>query len=146
MKAPKKALLEKINVEDINILVPTLVKMFKLKSSKDKILKTKDIVTFFNNKKSELGLKTSFNTQRLQKLINYIRVNSILPIITTSTGYYSSFDKQDILETIAQFDGRIEAMIAAREGMRYIITQEKTKEVKTIEVDALGFEWEVKKK
>jgi len=74
MKAPKKALLEKINVEDINILVPTLVKMFKLKSSKDKILKTKDIVTFFNNKKIELGLKTSFNTQRLQKLINYIRV------------------------------------------------------------------------
>jgi len=146
MKAPKKALLEKINVEDINILVPTLVKMFKLKSSKDKILKTKDIVTFFNNKKIELGLKTSFNTQRLQKLINYIRVNSILPIITTSTGYYSSFDKEDILETIAQFDGRIEAMIAAREGMRYIITQEKTKEVKVIEVDCLGFEWEVKKK
>ena len=90
-------------------------------------------------------MKSSFNSQRLQKLINYIRVNSILPIITTSTGYYSSFDKEDILDTIAQFDGRIEAMIAAREGMRYIITQEKVKEVKKVEVDALGFEWEVKK-
>ena len=125
----RKPLLEKMTSEDIEIIVPIIIKMFKLKSNKDTILKTKNIVTFINTKKKILGFKTAFNSQRLQKVVNYIRTNSLLPIISTSTGYYYSFDRQDILEMILNFESRIEAMVLAKEGLRYIITQEKVKEL-----------------
>ena len=133
--------LEKMTMEDVNILLPLLIKMFKLKSSKDKVLKTRDIVTFFNNKRNEIGLKTQMTTQRLQKLINYIRCNSLLPIISTSSGYYYSMDNKDIMETILNFESRIEAMKAAVEGMRYIITENKLKDLQKQEECSLGFTW-----
>jgi len=133
--------LEKMTMEDVNILLPLLIKMFKLKSSKDKVLKTRDIVTFVNNKRNEIGLKTQMTTQRLQKLINYIRCNSLLPIISTSSGYYYSMDNKDIMETILNFESRIEAMKAAVEGMRYIITENKLKDLQKQEECSLGFTW-----
>lgn len=133
--------LEKMTMEDVNILLPILIKMFKTKSSKEKVLKTRDIVTFFNNKRNEIGLKTQMTTQRLQKLINYIRCNSLLPIISTSSGYYYSMDNKDIMETILNFESRIEAMKAAVEGMRYIITENKLKDLQKQEECSLGFTW-----
>lgn len=138
----KQPLLDKMTLEDVNILTPLIIKMFTLKSSKDKILKTRQILDFINNKKTELGIINVMTSQRLQKIINYIRVNSLLPIISTSTGYYSSYDREDIMIMIEQFRGRIAAMQAAEDGMMYIITQQKIKEVKRREECSLGFIWD----
>lgn len=142
MKTTRKPLIDKLNIDDVNVLTPLLVKMFKQKSSKDNVLSTKKIVTFFTDKKNEIGFSGAFTTQRLQKLVNYIRVNSILPIIATSHGYYCSNDVEDIMEMINQFQGRIDAMKAAQEGLRYIITENKMKEVKRVEECSLGFQWQ----
>lgn len=134
----RKPLLDKLNSDDINILIPLLVKMFKAKSSKDNVLQTKKITTFFTEKKSQLQFSGTFTSQRLQKLVNYIRVNSILPIIATSHGYYYSEDPQDIRDMIEQFESRIEAMKAAQEGLKYILEEKKMKNVETC---ILGLEW-----
>lgn len=134
-------LLDKMNMDDINILVPLLVKMFQKKSSKDNVLSTKTITTFFTDKRNTIGFTGAFSSQRLQKLVNYIRVNSILPIISTNNGYYYSEDRQDIMDMIENFQGRIDAMKAAQSGLQYIITEQKIKDAKKVEECSLGFMW-----
>jgi len=141
-KQTRKPLIDKLNSDDINILVPLLVKMFVNKTNKDNILSTRKITTFFTDKKTQIGYTGAFTTQRLQKLVNYIRVNSILPVISTNNGYYFSEDKQDIMEMIMNFEGRIAAMKAAADGLRYIVTEQKLKDVKKVEECSLGFTWE----
>lgn len=140
-KQTKKPLLDKLNSDDINILIPLLVKMFKAKSSKDNVLQTRKITTFFTEKKQQLQFSGAFTSQRLQKLVNYIRVNSILPIISSNNGYFYSEDKEDIMEMILNFEGRINAMKAAAEGLRYIVTEQKLKDAKKVETCALGLDW-----
>lgn len=141
MKPTKKPLLDKMNKDDINILAPMLIKLFKAKSSKDNVLQTKKITTFFSNKKIEIGFSGTFTSQRLQKIVNYIRVNSLAPVISSSHGYYYSNDRQDIMEMIVQFEGRIQAMKAAMEGLRYIVTEQQIKDAKKAEECSLGFLW-----
>lgn len=141
VKPSRKPLLDKMNSDDINILVPLLVKMFVNKTSKDNVLSTRKITTFFTDKKQTIGFTGAFTTQRLQKLVNYIRVNSILPVISSNNGYYYSEDKQDIMEMIMNFEGRINAMKAAADGLRYIVTEQKLKDQKKVETCSLGLDW-----
>lgn len=136
-----KPLLDKLNKDDINILAPLLVKMFIAKTSKDQPLQTRKITTFFTEKKTQIGFTGAFTTQRLQKLVNYIRVNSILPVISSNNGYYYSEDKQDIMEMILNFEGRIAAMKAAMEGLKYIVTEQKLKDQQKVETCMLGIDW-----
>lgn len=141
IKTSRKPLLDKMNSDDINILVPLLVKMFVNKTSKDNVLSTRKITTFFTDKKQTIGFTGALTTQRLQKLVNYIRVNSILPVISSNNGYYYSEDKQDIMEMIMNFEGRINAMKAAADGLRYIVTEQKLKDQKKVETCSLGLDW-----
>ncbi len=63
-----------------------------------------------------------FSEVRLRKIINYIRSNSILPVIATSEGYYTATDKQDLQDQINGLNERANAIKNAAKGLeRFLI-------------------------
>ena len=59
--------------------------------------------------------------ERLRKIINYIRSNSLLPIIGTSRGYYTSNDKDEILKQINSLNERANSIQQCAEGLQRFI-------------------------
>nr|DAI42416.1 MAG TPA: hypothetical protein [Caudoviricetes sp.] len=55
---------------------------------------------------------------RIRKIINHIRVNNIIPcLIATSSGYYISYDKEELNDYIDSLIGRRDAINAVIEAM-----------------------------
>jgi len=82
-------------------IVPLLIRGFKNYTEKNPI-KEPDIVKRFNDRNSEVKL----TGVRLRKIVNYIRVNGLLPLIATSKGYYVSYNKEIILSQIKSLNQR----------------------------------------
>jgi hypothetical protein len=59
---------------------------------------------------------------RLRKIVNHIRQNAILPVIATSKGYYTADCAQDVLSQIKSLQDRIDAIEAAKNGLRKFVT------------------------
>lgn len=55
---------------------------------------------------------------RLRKITNYIRSNGILPIIATSSGYFTSYDKSEIELQIRSLNERADAIRNSAEGLK----------------------------
>lgn len=71
------------------------------------------------NKVYKLSFK--FNDARLRKIINYYRVNSILPILSSKKGYYCSNDVNDIMECCSSLTQRLTSISDCVIGLqRYI--------------------------
>jgi len=51
-------------------------------------------------------------------MVNFIRVNSLIPLIATSEGYFVSYDKEEIMKEIKSMDERASAIIGAANGLR----------------------------
>ena len=92
-------------------LVPIMVASFKTKNINNPI-KAADIISSMKAN----GYKMS--GPRLRKICNYIRTNSLLPLIATSKGYYVSYDKQQILDQIQSLQERADAIKNCALGMR----------------------------
>ena len=113
------------NFEEITIeltdeekrLIPILIDGFK-RRSKDNSIKAPDIITKINDGKERLGLKKKLSEPRLRKLCNYIRSNSLLPLIATSNGYYCSYDKTEIEAQIISLQERADAIYNSAKGLR----------------------------
>ena len=54
---------------------------------------------------------------RLRKIINHIRMTSKLPVLANNAGYYVSFDKEDIIESILSLRVRAQSINAASNGL-----------------------------
>lgn len=58
---------------------------------------------------------------RLRKIVNFIRSNSMLPVIATSKGYYTASNREELLDQIKSLDDRINAICSARDGLMKFI-------------------------
>ena len=113
---------EKLSKEDEK-LIPIIIKILS-KTSKNHTIYGKEIVKGIVDRKSKLEIK-SFSEIRLRKIVNYLRVYQILPVITNKDGYFVSYDKEDIIEMCVSLDSRAESIKAAADGLRMIAVNEK---------------------
>lgn len=54
---------------------------------------------------------------RVRKIISYIRRNSVAPILASSSGYYLSYNIDEIKRQIISLDDRIAGIRSARDGL-----------------------------
>jgi len=134
--------LEKLNDEEIAFL-PTLKRVL-LKTNPKKPLYAKDIVRGVNKRREDgltnYCLTKPFTEARLRKMVNYFRCTATLPVISTSNGYYVSYERDEIIAMIKSLRARADAIYAASDGMGYILKQKDIVDSNT-EIDVFGFEW-----
>jgi hypothetical protein len=134
--------LEKLNDEEINFL-PTLKRVL-LKTNPKKPLYAKDIVRGVNKRREDgltnYCLTKPFTEARLRKMVNYFRCTATLPVISTSNGYYVSYERDEIIAMIKSLRARADAIYGASDGMDYILKQKDIVDGNT-EIDVFGFEW-----
>lgn len=80
-------------------------------------IKEPEIVARFNERNNGLKL----NAVRLRKLVNYIRSNSLLPLIATSKGYYVSNNKKVIESQIKSLEQRANSILNCSNGLKAFI-------------------------
>lgn len=118
MKAKKmKPLLPELTQEEKDIILPTLIRALKLRTSDARHIKGPKIIEWFRENKEQIGYKSSFHNARLMKLINHIRVNGIVPICSTHDGYWITRDPESIREMIQSFKNRVASQQAAIQGL-----------------------------
>lgn len=108
-----------LNAEELQ-LANALIKHFKARS-KEKPVQAKEIVDGVN-KVFKLSFK--FSDVRLRKIVNYYRVNSIIPILSNSKGYYVSYDITEIRSNIESLTQRATSILDCSFGLEKIIKQE----------------------
>lgn len=136
-----KPLLKPLTQEEKIILLPLLIRFFREKTSEKNHAKAKDIIRRFNDKKSQIGFKSAFNISRFMKLVNYIRAQKMLKLVSCNTGYYISFDPDSVEECGHSLMNRIESIRAAANGM-FEMAAEMRHEMSMIETCPLGFTWD----
>lgn len=104
--------------EELNVILPMLVKLFK-RTSRGKSITADKIVKGMNRKRVEDGkFKSVFTEAMLRRITNHIRTNGILPLIADIKGYYLSDDINDIDAQIQSLEDRIAGMRSAINGLR----------------------------
>lgn len=98
-----------------------LIRGFKTKTP-DNPIKEKEIIQKINSQLDELGLKRKLTGARLRKIVNHIRVNSMLPLIATSRGYYCSTDRIEIEKQILSMHERANSIINAAKGLQKMVS------------------------
>lgn len=61
--------------------------------------------------------ENQFNPSTLREAINYVRSKGLLPVISTSKGYWISYDKREIFKTILSLRSRAKSINAAADGL-----------------------------
>lgn len=102
--------------EEEKILIPILVNGFKSHSKKDPV-KAPDIVRKINLYLKKKEYKIKMTEVRLRKCCNYIRSNSLIPLIATSAGYYVSYEPAEIEAQITSLRERANSINRCAEGM-----------------------------
>ena len=102
-------------------LAVRLAPFLKTKTKENPVL-AKQIIDGVNEK---WNLKPKLNDARLRKIINYYRVQSILPIISTSKGYYVSYEEDEINLMIQSLTQRANSIIQASFGMGKLLKKIK---------------------
>jgi hypothetical protein len=113
---------EELNEEE-RMLANRLISAFS-KRSKNNPVTANEIVTGVNK---NMKLTQKFSDRRLRKIINHYRVNAILPIISTSKGYYVSYDENEIEGMIISLTQRANSILEGCFGMQRILNEEKLK-------------------
>jgi len=65
------------------------------------------------------------NEPRLRKCINFIRSNSLLPVIATSFGYYVSYDEKELSDQIKSLTERANSIFDCVRGLDKILKEIK---------------------
>ena len=102
-------------------LAVRLAPFLKTKTKENPVL-SKQIIDGVNEK---WNLKPKLNDARLRKIINYYRVQSILPVISTSKGYYVSYEEDEINSMIQSLTQRANSIIQASFGMGKLLKKIK---------------------
>lgn len=119
MKKQRKPLLAELTIEEKDVILPVLIKLFRTKTNDMVHLTSDRIVDWFVYKKDVIGYKKNFTKQRFMKLTNYIRVNGMLPLISTNDGYFITREIDTIRDMIESFRARIASQEAAVKGLEY---------------------------
>jgi hypothetical protein len=97
-------------------ILPLLINGFKNYTENNPI-KEPEIVKRFNERNGDIKL----SGVRLRKIVNYIRSNSLLPLIATSKGYYISYDREIILSQIKSLKQRSFSIDNCANGLKKFI-------------------------
>lgn len=93
---------------------------FLEKRTKENPILAKQIIDGVNEKWNP---KPKLTDVRLRKIINYYRTESILPVISTSKGYFVSYDEQDINDMMTSLCERANSIIHASFGLGKILSK-----------------------
>ena len=91
------------------------------KRTKDNPIKAPEIVKSMKVYCQKNNLP-KFTDVRLRKMVNYIRSNSLLPVIATSKGYYVSYDEKEISEQIKSLQERANSISDCIFGLKKYLT------------------------
>jgi hypothetical protein len=80
-----------------------------------------EIVKKCNEYLSTTNIKIKLTEPRLRKIVNYIRTNSLLPLIATSSGYYVSNDRMEIINQIESLEQRANSIARCALGLKNFI-------------------------
>jgi len=111
---------EELNEEE-RMLAKRLISAFS-KRSKINPVTASEIVSGVNK---NMKLTQKFSDRRLRKIINYYRVQGILPIISTSKGYHVSYEVEDIQHMITSLSQRANSILEGCYGLQRIIEKQK---------------------
>lgn len=109
--------------EDEMKIIPYLVDGLKRRSKANPI-KGEDICNRLQEFKKNIGVseKPKLTDSRLRKMINYIRINGLLPVGATSNGYFCITDRLEIEKQVKSLKQRAEAINAAAEALnKYLL-------------------------
>lgn len=98
-------------------LAHRLIPAFKKRNSNNPILASE--ICRLVNEKMDLDFKLS--EVRLRRIINYYRVNAILPVLSTKNGYYVSNDVTEIRACIESLTQRATSILDTTFGLEKII-------------------------
>lgn len=116
-----------LHTEDLNdeerMLAKKLISAFSKRSKENPVTATE--IVFGVNKNIKLTQK--FSDRRLRKIINHYRVHGILPIISTSKGYYVSYDENEIEGMVISLSQRANSILEACYGMQRILKETSKK-------------------
>ncbi|MFY8169718.1 MAG: hypothetical protein ACOVK2_01235 [Candidatus Fonsibacter sp.] len=113
-----ESLTEELNEEE-RMLANRLISAFSKRSKNNPVTAT-EIVSGVNK---NMKLTQKFSDRRLRKIINHYRVNAILPIISTSKGYYVSYDENEIEGMIISLTQRANSILEGCFGMQRILNE-----------------------
>jgi hypothetical protein len=104
--------------EDELKLIPYLVDGLK-KRDKSNAIKGEEICSRLQDFKKNIGIseKPKLTDSRLRKMVNYIRVNGLLPVGATSNGYFCITDRLEIERQVKSLKQRAEAINAAADAL-----------------------------
>ena len=105
-----------LSAEEIEIL-PLVIHGFR-GYKKTNPIKAPLIVERMNQFLTERGYKIRLTQPRLRKLVNYIRSNSLIPLIATSQGYFTTDCKQTIQEQIKSLQERANSIERCAQGLK----------------------------
>tara|TARA_R110000772_G_scaffold36091_4_gene86597 strand:+ start:3474 stop:3839 length:366 start_codon:yes stop_codon:yes gene_type:complete len=108
-----------LNDRELEIL-PLVIHSFR-KYEKDNPIKSEDIVKKMNIYLFERDFKIKMTGARLRKMVNYIRSNSLIPLIATSKGYFTSNNKKDIQDQIISLMERARSIVRCADGLNKFI-------------------------
>jgi len=100
-----------------------LVLALKLRT-KESAIKAPEIVKSMNIFAERHNL-CKMTEARLRKCINYIRSNSLLPVIATSLGYYCSYDEKELSDQIKSLTERANSIFDCVRGLDKILKEIK---------------------
>jgi len=110
-----------ISEQELDI-IPLLVAGFS-SHGKNNPIKAPQIVEQMNAFLSSKGYKIRMSEPRLRRCVNYIRSNSLLPLIATSDGYYVSYDPEEITSQIKSLRERASAIRVCADGLAAFVNQ-----------------------
>jgi hypothetical protein len=105
------------DLSESEIQLALKIGFFLNKKTNENPVLSKDIVKGCNEAWS---LKPKLTDVRLRKMINYLRSEAILPIISTSKGYYVSYNVEDIEITAKSLNQRLNSIAQAIIGLQKI--------------------------
>jgi hypothetical protein len=107
---------EELTQDELSI-IPYLVKGFETKT-KDNPIKAHDLIRMFNAFCETNKWKFRLTEPRLRKCVHFIRVQGIMPLIATSSGYYVSYDQKEIEKQITSLRQRAQSILDCADGLQ----------------------------
>jgi len=106
---------EELSADELRC-IGLLINGFKNRTKSNPI-KAPAIITAMNLSLVKNNINIRLTEPRLRKLVNYIRSNSLLPLIATSAGYFCSTKTDEIIKEIASLTQRASAIMKSAEGL-----------------------------
>ena len=98
-------------------VIPILIKGFKTHEKENPITEPNIIENMNIFLKQNTDLKIKITGVRLRKMVNYIRVNALIPLMATSQGYFVSYDQKEIESQIKSLYQRAKSISNAADGL-----------------------------